>query len=149
MASHQIDGTAGCCRVQAIVVRHDLQSFRVGKHLIAAQAVAIAAAQLLVGLVSHCVEAIVRLGIADLEIITKYQLFNTNYISMIQRSYLAEKVIVQRHLALRIDIFEIPSKAFAFQFVAKSPSFADITSHGFSGTCFVFFFLCLVIGIED
>lgn len=66
MAPHQIDWATGGRRVQTVVVRHDLVALRVGEHLIAAEAVAVAAAHLLIGLAAHCVQAVLRLDVLDL-----------------------------------------------------------------------------------
>lgn len=53
--------------IQAIVIGHDLMSFCVRKHLVAAQTMAIAAADFLVRLSAHCVQAILRFNILNLE----------------------------------------------------------------------------------
>lgn len=54
--------------------------------------------------------------------------------STISLSYLAQEIVVQRHLAFGINVLQIPSEAFALQTIAKRPSFTDIASHRLSST---------------
>lgn len=66
MATHQINWTAGMCRIQTIVIGHDLMAFGVGKDLITAKAMAITATDSLVRLATHGIQAILRLPILNL-----------------------------------------------------------------------------------
>lgn len=49
-------------------------------------------------------------------------------------SYLAEEIVVERHLTLRIDVLQIPAEAFALQSMAQRATFADITGGRFAGS---------------
>lgn len=66
MAPDQVDRPERVGRVQTVVVGHDLVALGVRKHLVAAEPVAVAAADLLVRLAAHRVQAVLGLLVADL-----------------------------------------------------------------------------------
>lgn len=66
VAPDQIDRSERVRRIETVVVRHDLVTLRVRKHLVAAQPVTVAAANLFVRLAAHRVETVVRFHVANL-----------------------------------------------------------------------------------
>lgn len=67
VAPDQVDRPERIGRVQTVVVGHDLVALGVRKHLVAAETVAVAAADLLVRLAAHRVQAVLGLLVADLK----------------------------------------------------------------------------------
>ena len=66
VAADELDGAVAAGGVQTVVVRHDLLAFRVRKHLVAAETVAVRNAQTLAALAAHRVQTRLRLRVANL-----------------------------------------------------------------------------------
>jgi hypothetical protein len=84
--------------------------------LIATQAMAVTAADLLARLVAHRVQAVLRLRIANLK---RRRMITIALSEVLNSSHLAEEVIVQWHLTLGVNVFEIPSEALALELVSQ------------------------------
>ena len=66
MAPNELHGSVLACRVEAIVIGHDLLPLRVGKHLVPAEPVAERKTHLLATFAAHRVEAVVSSVVLNL-----------------------------------------------------------------------------------
>ena len=72
IASHAVtadefDQSIGSGGVQAVVIRHDLLPFCVGKHLVSAQSMTVRYPHILSSFTTHCIQARLRLRISHLQ----------------------------------------------------------------------------------
>lgn len=60
-------------------------------------------------------------------------------IHTLHSTYLAQEVVIQWHLTLRVDVLQVPAEALALQSLAKLLPFADVACGSLPSSCYVFF----------